>query len=236
MVLEVKSVNTFYDDFQALYDVDISVESGSLVAMFGPNGHGKSTLLQTICGLIKPKSGTVTYKGIELTELTTTEIVSLGVVYIAEDRHLFAEMSVFENLRMGAFNKKSRPYEEDNMAYVFELFPKLKLLRKKAASTLSGGEARMLAIGRGLMSHADFLAVDEPSLGLAPNLRMEVFEKINQIRKAGRSVLIVEQSTSHIADMADYIYLLEDGEIVEHARSIDDITDESVKRVFLGIT
>lgn len=235
-MLEVRGVNTFYDDFQALYDVNVRVEPGSLVAMFGPNGHGKSTLLQTICGLVKPEDGSVVYNGTELTELDTTDIVGLGVVYIAESRHLFPEMTVMENLRMGAFNRKSRPYEKENLEYVFDLFPKLKVLQKKAASTLSGGEARMLAIGRGLMSHADFLAIDEPSLGLAPNLRMEVFEKINSIKKDGRSVLIVEQSTAHIADMADYIYLLEDGKIIEQGKSVDDITDESMKRVFLGIT
>jgi branched-chain amino acid transport system ATP-binding protein len=161
--------------------------------------------------------------------------VDLGVVYIAENRHLFPEMSVLENLRMGAYNKKARQFEKENLTYVFDLFPKLEILKNKPASTLSGGEARMLAIGRGLMSHAKFLAVDEPSLGLAPNLRMEVFEKINNIRKDGRSVLIVEQSTSHIADMADHIYLLDDGRVVQHGDSVDDI-DENLKRVFLGIT
>lgn len=235
-MLEVNGVSTFYEDFQALTDVSIRVDNSALVAMFGPNGHGKSTLLQTICGLLKPASGSILYNGTELSRLDTTEIVGLGVVYIAEDRHLFPEMTVFENLRMGAFNRKARQYEEENLQYVFDLFPKLKILRNKSASTLSGGEARMLAIGRGLMSHAEFLAIDEPSLGLAPNLRMEVFEKINGIRKDGRSVLIVEQSTSHIADMADYIYLLEDGKIVHEGASIDDITDENIKRVFLGIT
>jgi branched-chain amino acid transport system ATP-binding protein len=171
-----------------------------------------------------------------LTELETDEIVGMGIVYIAENRHLFPEMTVMENLRMGAFTRGSRPYEKENLEYVFDLFPKLKILKDKAASTLSGGEGRMLAIGRGLMSQAVFLAIDEPSLGLAPNLRMEVFEKINDIRKTGRSVLIVEQSTSYIAEMADYIYLLEDGRIVHEGDSVDDITDENLKRVFLGIT
>ncbi len=235
-MLEVRKVNTFYEDFQALYDVSIEVPPGKLVAMFGPNGHGKSTLLQTICGLVKPVKGSVKYHGTELTRLDTTDIVGLGVVYIAEDRHLFPEMTVMENLRMGAYSRRARPSEKENLDFVFRLFPKLVKLKDKAASTLSGGEARMLAIGRGLMSNAEFLAIDEPSLGLAPNLRMEVFEKIGEIRKTGTSILIVEQSTAHIAGMADYIYLLEDGKIVHEGESVDDITDENLKRVFLGIT
>jgi len=235
-MLEVKNINTFYGEFQALYDISLKVEEGKLFAIFGPNGHGKSTLLKTICGLEKPRSGTVTFNGTEITSLDTTEIVEMGVVYIAEDRHLFPEMTVMENLKLGGYNRSARSEEKNNLEYVFEIFPKLKILKKKTASTLSGGEARMLAIGRGLMSNAKFLAVDEPSLGLAPNLRSEVFEKINEIKNFGKSVLIVEQSTARIADMADYIYLLEDGRIVHEGSSIDDITDENLKKVFLGIT
>lgn len=235
-MLEVKNINTFYGEFQALYDVSLRAEEGKLFAIFGPNGHGKSTLLKTICGLETPKTGSVLFNGRELTGLDTTEIVEMGIVYIAEDRHLFPEMSVLENLKLGAYNRNARSTEQKNLDYVYDLFPKLKLLNKKPASTLSGGEARMLAIGRGLMSNAKFLAVDEPSLGLAPNLRSEVFEKINEIKNLGKSVLIVEQSTARIADMADYIYLLEDGRIVHESPSIDDITDENLKKVFLGIT
>lgn len=235
-MLEVKNINTFYGGFQALFDVSLKVEEGSLFAIFGPNGHGKSTLLKTICGLIQPKSGVVTFNGEAITGRDTKDIVEMGIIYIAEDRHLFPEMTVLENLKLGAYNVNARGDEKKNLDYVFELFPKLKLLRNKTASTLSGGEARMLAIGRGLMSNAKFLAVDEPSLGLAPNLRSEVFEKINEIKKFGKSVLIVEQSTGKIADMADYIYLLEDGRIVHESASIDDVTDENFKKVFLGIT
>jgi branched-chain amino acid transport system ATP-binding protein len=235
-MLELSGVSTFYGQFQALHEVALKVGDGQLVAMFGPNGHGKSTLLKTICGLVKPAAGTILFQGQDLSGLEMPRIVEMGLVYIAEDRHLFPEMSVLENLKMGAFNVHARTKEAENLEFVFELFPQLRALKGKAAMTLSGGEARMLAIGRGLMSDAKFLAVDEPSLGLAPKLRSEVFHKIESIRASGVSVLIVEQSTSQIADMADYIYLLEDGRIVYEGMSIGDITDENLKKVFLGIT
>jgi branched-chain amino acid transport system ATP-binding protein len=235
-VLEVRSLDTFYGDFQALHGVSLSVPEGRLVAMFGPNGHGKSTLLKTICGLVKPASGSVCFHGAELTELEMPRIVELGVVYIAEDRHLFPEMTVLENLKMGALNLHARGKESENLELVFQLFPQLRALQAKAAMTLSGGEARMLAIGRGLMSDASLLAIDEPSLGLAPKLRTEVFHRIQEIKNRGVSVLIVEQSTSQIAGMADYVYLLEDGRVVYEGGSIDEIADEHVRKVFLGIT
>ena len=235
-MLELSGVSTFYGQFQALHEVSLKVEAGQLVAMFGPNGHGKSTLLKTICGLVKPAAGTIRFEGQDLAALEMPRIVEMGLVYIAEDRHLFPEMSVLENLRMGAFNFHARAKEAENLRFVFELFPQLRALSGKAAMTLSGGEARMLAIGRGLMSDAKFLAVDEPSLGLAPKLRSEVFHRIESIRASGVSVLIVEQSTSQIADMADYIYLLEDGRIVYEGKSIADISDENLRKVFLGIT
>ncbi len=235
-MLEVSNINTFYGEFQALHNVSLTVNRGQLVAMFGPNGHGKSTLLKTICGLIKPTSGSVTFNGQELTNLEMPRIVAMGVVYIAEDRHLFPEMTVLENLKMGALNVHARSKETENLEFVFELFPQLHALRGKPAMTLSGGEARMLAIGRGLMSNAKLLAIDEPSLGLAPKLRAEVFRKIQEIRDSGASILIVEQSTSQIADLAEYIYLLEDGRVVYEGNSVEDISDENLKKVFLGIT
>jgi branched-chain amino acid transport system ATP-binding protein len=235
-MLEVSGVCAFYGQFQALHEVSLKVPDGQLIAMFGPNGHGKSTLLKTICGLVKPAAGSIRFAGQELSELEMPQVVQLGVVYIAEDRHLFPEMSVLENLRMGAFNVHARAKEAENLQFVFDLFPQLKGLHGKPAMTLSGGEARMLAIGRGLMSDAKLLAVDEPSLGLAPKLRSEVFHKIESIKNSGVSVLIVEQSTSQIADMADYIYVLEDGRVVYEGKSIADITDENLKKVFLGIT
>ena len=234
-MLEVKNLSTFYGEFQALHGINIRVEDGKLVAIFGPNGHGKSTLLKTICGLIKPAEGEILYNGTDLSREEISWIVEKGIVYIAEDRHLFPEMSILENLKLGAYNRNARVREKESLEFVFDLFPKLKILSSKPASTLSGGEARMLAIGRGLMSNPTFIAIDEPSLGLAPKLRSEVFEKIKEIKNSGKNILIVEQSTSEISDIADYIYLLEDGRIVHEGSSLEHVNDEHFKRVYLGI-
>ncbi len=234
-MLEVTGIQTFYGEFQAIHGISLTVRDGELHAIFGPNGHGKSTLLKTICGLVRPADGSVIFDGTDITGMDCERIVELGMVYIAEDRHLFPEMSVQDNLRMGSYCKRARGNEKRNLDFVFDMFPRLASIRGRTASQLSGGEARMLAIGRGLMSDPRFIAIDEPSLGLAPILRTEVFSKIGEIRKAGKSVLIVEQSTVQISAMADYMYLLEDGRIVHEGKTVSEISDENVKRVFLGI-
>jgi len=234
-MLEVDKINTFYSGFQALGDVSLNVGEGELVVVFGPNGHGKSTLLKTICGLLTPISGSIKFRGEEINGLPTEKIVEMGLVYIAEERHLFPEMTVLENLKLGACNRNARPKEKENLEYVFQLFPKLKEWRKRTAATLSGGEARMLAIGRGLMSNGKFLAVDEPSFGLAPNLRIDVFNKIKEIKESGISVLLVEQNVVEASKLADRIYLMEDGRIVFEGGKEEALSNEHVKEVFLGI-
>lgn len=234
-MLEVDQLNTFYGEFQALHDISLKIREGELVAVFGPNGHGKSTLLKTICGLLTPSSGTITFDGKQIHKLPPREIVEMGLVYIAEDRHLFPQMTVLENLRLGAYNHKARPKEAENLDYVFHLFPRLKEREKKLAQTLSGGEARMLAIGRGIMSNARFMTIDEPSLGLAPHLRYEVFEKIGEINKRGVSILLVEQNITEITGLASRIYLLEDGRIVLEGTEDEVFSNKHVKEVFLGI-
>ena len=198
-MLEVDKINTFYGEFQALKEVSIKVNDGELVVIFGPNGHGKSTLLKTICGLLTPTSGCIKFDGKQVNGVPTPKIVEMGIVYIAEERHLFPEMTVLENLKLGAYNRDVRPKENENFDYVFQLFPRLKEWRKRITSTLSGGEARMLAIGRGLMSAAKFLAIDEPSFGLAPNLSTDVFNRIKEIKESGISVLLVEQSIAQVS-------------------------------------
>ena len=234
-MLEVKEINTFYGQFQAVHNVSLTVGDGRLVGLFGPNGHGKSTLLKAVCGLLESTSGSVKWNGHELVGLASEKIVEMGVIYIAEDRHLFPEMSTLQNLRLGAYSSNARNKASDNLAFVMDLFPKLANLKDKPAATLSGGEARMLAIGRGIMSNPQFLAVDEPSLGLAPNLRTEVFKKINEIRRTGVSILLVEQSTNEVAEIADYMYLMEDGRIVFEGTKEDALNNEKFKQVFLGI-
>jgi len=234
-MLRVDKLDFSYGEVPVLKEVSLEVNDGEFVVLLGPNGHGKSTLLKTICGLQPPDSGVVEYRRENITRLPVQEIVEKGLVYIPEDRHLFPDMSVLDNLIMGAYNKNAREKEKDNLDYVFELFPKLKLLRKQVASSLSGGEARMLAIGRGLMSNARFLALDEPSFGLAPNLRVEVFKKIDEIRGKGASVLLVEQSSALLSDYAERVYVLEDGEIVFEGNHEEAMGNERVKEVFLGI-
>ena len=234
-MLEVDKISTFYGEFQALKEVSIKVNDGELVVVFGPNGHGKSTLLKTICGLLTPASGSVKYDGKEINNLTSQQIVEMGIGCIAEERHLFPQMTVLENLKLGAYNPNARPKEAENLDYVFQLFPKLKEWRKRLAQTLSGGEGRMLAIGRGLMSDAKFLAIDEPSFGLAPHLRIDVFKKISEINKSGISILLVEQSVAQASELADRIYLMEDGRIVFEGGKEEVLSNEHVKEVFLGI-
>ncbi len=234
-MLEVDRINTYYGEFRALKDVSVNVKEGELVVVFGPNGHGKSTLLKTICGLLTPTSGYVKFDGEQITGMPTEKIVEMGMVYIAEDRHLFPDMTVLDNLSMGAYSHRARHKEAENLDYVFQLFPKLKDYRKRNAATLSGGEARMLAIGRGLMSAAKFLAIDEPSLGLAPIVRHDVFRTIKEISETGMSVLLVEQNVTRISEMADRTYLMEDGRIVFEGSKDDALKDEHVKEVFLGI-
>lgn len=234
-MLEVNNINSFYGEFQVLHDVSLKVNDGELVVVFGPNGHGKSTLLKTICGLHPPASGSIKFNGEETIRWSAIKLVERGIVYIAEDRHLFPEMTVLENLELGAYSANARPKMAESLKYVLELFPGLKERIDKQAQTLSGGEARMLAIGRGLMSNARFLVIDEPSLGLAPFLRTEVFEKISEVNKNGITVLLVEQDVSEASELANRIYLIEDGRIVLEGSRDEVMGNKHVKEAFLGI-
>jgi branched-chain amino acid transport system ATP-binding protein len=234
-MLEVDCVSSFYGEFQALHEVSLRVDDGEFAVVFGPNGHGKSTLLKTICGLHTNASGSIRFNGEEISRLSPLTLVQMGIVYIAEDRHLFPEMTVMENLKLGAYNPKARPKLTQNMDLVYHLFPRLKEFSKREARTLSGGEARMLAIGRGLMSDAKFLAIDEPSLGLAPHLRTDVFEKIKNINESGIEILMVEQDISEASEYTNKIYLMEDGQIVFEGNREEVLQNKHVREVFLGM-
>lgn len=234
-MLDVEGLDVFYGETQVLRGVSLTVKDEGLVALFGPNGHGKSTLLKAVCGLVPITAGRILLQGREIQKLPAEKLVTMGVVLISEERHLFPEMTVMENLRLGAYNKSARAKEAENLAFVLELFPKLETLARKPASTLSGGEARMLAIGRGLMSNGNMLCIDEPSFGLSPAMRSQVFEKIAGLPARGISVLVVEQSTGDIAEMADYMYLMEDGQIVFEGDRSAAMADQEFKKVFLGV-
>ena len=218
-----------------LEEVSISVGQGQVVVMLGPNGHGKSTLLKSICGLVDKIHGSIEFQGQAINGLPTETIVNRGITYIAENRELFPYMSVMENLKLGAYSKNARPHERENLERVFSLFPRLKERSKQMASTMSGGEARMLAVARGLMSNADFLCIDEPSLGLQPSLRHEIFSIIRQINEQGKTVLLVEQNIPQIAEMADRIYVMEEGQISFEGDKDEALRDDHLKEVFLGM-
>jgi branched-chain amino acid transport system ATP-binding protein len=234
-MLEVREIDTYYDDFKVLKNVSLNVKKGEFVVLIGPNGHGKSTLLKTVCGLVNPSSGEILFNGEDILKLPIKNIVKMGLVYIPEDRRLFANMTVLENLKMGAYNINARSKEAENLEYVFRLFPNLASFKKRPASTLSGGEARMLAVGRGIMSSSKFLAIDEPSLGLAPKLRNQVFEKIKEINKSGITILMVEQNISESIDFADRVYVLEDGEIIYQGGKEEALKETIIKEAMLGI-
>lgn len=240
-MLEVERIDMFYEEYQALKEISLEVKEGELAILFGPNGHGKSTLLKSVCGLLTPQAGHIRFNGEIISGLGTHEIVKRGLVYIAEDKHLFPEMTVEENLKIGAYNATARRKKGEHFSYVYGLFPRLLERRKRLASTLSGGEARMLALGRGLMSSPSFLAVDEPSFGLSPLMRTEVFRIISEINKNHMTILLVEQSVAETLEAGgtlsfDRIYLIENGQIVFNGSKEDLVRNDHIKEVFLGTT
>ena len=210
-MLEVANLNVFYDEFHVLHDVSMHVAEDEAVALIGANGHGKSTLMKAICGLIPIRSGDVTFQGKRLNGLSVSEIVKQGLVYVAEDRRLFPDMTVRENLDLGAYLSHARKRKSENLNLVFELYPQLKERQGQVARTLSGGEAQMLALARGLMSAAKFMAIDEPSFGLAPNLVQNMLRTIARINKEGITVLLVEENTTQLETFIDRVYFLEEG-------------------------
>ena len=234
-MLQTNKLNAFYGEAQVLRNVSISVDQGQVVVMLGPNGHGKSTLLKAICGLAARVEGRIHYQGREIQGLAAEKIVNLGITYIAENRELFPDMTVLENLKLGAYSRNARPHEKDNLERVFSLFPRLKDRRKQFASTMSGGEARMLAVARGLMSNADLMCIDEPSLGLQPSLRFEIFRIIKEINKQGKTVFLVEQNIPQITELADRIYVMEEGRISFEGSKDDALSNEHLKEIFLGM-
>ncbi len=234
-MLTVRNLDAYYGQFHVLKDISIDVNEGEVAVMLGPNGHGKSTLLKAICGLAERVAGTIEYRGRDITGLPAEKLVNRGVIYIAENRELFPQMTVIENLKLGAYSKNARQYEKRNLDIVFGLFPRLAERRRQLASTMSGGEARMLAIARGLMSNADFLCVDEPSLGLQPNLRLEVFSIIQEVHRQGKTILLVEQNIPQITAMADKLYVLEEGRITFQGDKATALGNDHLKEIFLGM-
>ncbi len=234
-MLNVAKLNAYYGESHVLKDVSIDVNQGEVVVMLGPNGHGKSTLLKSICGLVDKTKGKITYQNQDINDMVTEKLVDMGIIYISENRELFPHMTVLENLKLGAYSINARPHEKKNLERVFALFPRLVERQKQTASTMSGGEARMLAVARGLMSNPDFLCIDEPSLGLQPSLRHEIFSTIKRINEQGKTVLLVEQNIPQIAELADRIYVMEEGQISFEGNKDEALNNEHLKEIFLGM-
>lgn len=232
IILKVEKLKSHYGDLVALEEASLKIYQGNLVTLFGPNGHGKSTLLKTISGLLKPTSGSVCFFGDEIAGLASEKIVQKGLVYVPEDRNLFLDMTVIENLRLGAYNRNARKNISENIKKVLSLFPRLGERKSQKVSTLSGGEARMLAIGRGLMSGAKMLLIDEPSIGLSPLLTKQVFMAISKIHKMAKcSILMVEQEVDYPLKISDRIYLMKKGRI-EKEKMILDTCKADIERYY----
>ena len=233
-MLEINNIDVYYEDLQTLWNVSFTVQEGEIVALIGPNGAGTSTTLKSISGLLRPATGSISFNGVRLDKEPAHRIVPLGLSMVPEGRKLFPEMSILENLELGAFVPESRRRKDESLKLVYELFPILEKRKSQTAGTLSGGEQQMVAIGRGLMSKPKLLLLDEPSLGLAPILTKSIFEVIGQINKGGVSILLVEQNVRVALELASRAYILENGRIVGHGEAKNLLHDEHVREAYLG--
>jgi branched-chain amino acid transport system ATP-binding protein len=233
-MLEVEGINTYYGNIHALKDVTLHVDQGEVVTIIGANGAGKSTMLKTASGLLKPRTGSIRLAGEELTRLKAHEIVMKGMVQVPEGRRVFGRLTVRENLEMGAFTSSDRKKNAENLERVFALFPRLKERSKQVSGTLSGGEQQMLAMGRALMATPKVLLLDEPSMGLAPVLVDGIFDTIRQLHAAGTTILLVEQNARMALQVASRGYVLQSGAIIfsDAAASLAD--NEMVRKAYLG--
>ncbi|MGI5920360.1 MAG: ABC transporter ATP-binding protein [Syntrophomonadaceae bacterium] len=233
-MLKVKDIDVYYGAIHALKKLSIEVEQGSIVTLIGANGAGKTTTLKSISGLLKPKNGSILFKGVEITKVAPEKIVGMGISQVPEGRRVFPSMSVLENLEMGAYLRKDKKGIDDDMENVFNRFPRLKERRKQLAGTLSGGEQQMLAIGRALMARPQLMLMDEPSMGLAPLLVKEIFEIIKDINARGTTILLVEQNAHMALSIASKAYVIETGEIVLQGTADQLLKSEEVKKAYLG--
>lgn len=234
MKLEIRDLHVSYGGIRALKGIDLTVEEGQIVTLIGANGAGKSTTLRAISGLQKPQSGSILYGGEELVGLPAKEIVRRGIIHVPEGRHVFPDMTVAENLKIGAFLRKDKDGIASDMDYVYSLFPRLKERSWQPAGTLSGGEQQMLAVGRALMSRPKVLMMDEPSLGLAPLIVKDIFSIIRRVNADGITVLLIEQNANAALRIADYGYVLETGVIALTGTGEELLRNESVHEAYLG--
>ena len=230
-MLEIKDIEVFYGVIQAIKGVSFEVNEGEIIALIGANGAGKTTTLQTITGLISPKKGQIFFEGQDITHIPAHKIVSMGMAHVPEGRRVFAQLSVLDNLKLGAFTRKDKEEVEETLIRVYKRFPRLEERKNQIAGTLSGGEQQMLAMGRALMSHPKILLMDEPSMGLSPIFVNEIFDIIQEVSKSGTTVLLVEQNAKKALSIADRGYVLETGRIVLEGNAKELLDNDQVKRL-----
>ena len=233
-MLEVKDIEVYYGMIQALKGISFEVNEGEVIALIGANGAGKTTTLHTITGLLSPKKGSVLFEGQDITKVPAHKIVSLGMAHVPEGRRVFAELSVYQNLKMGAYTRKDKDEIAKTLEMVYKRFPRLEERKNQLAGTLSGGEQQMLAMGRALMSHPKIIVMDEPSMGLSPILVNEIFDIIKEVSASGTTVLLVEQNAKKALSIADRAYVLETGKIVLEGDAIELMNDVSIMKPYLG--
>ena len=233
-MLEVKDLEVYYGVIQAIKGISFHVEEGEVIALIGANGAGKTTTLQTITGMLNAQAGSIQFEGTELTKIPGHKIVSMGMAHVPEGRRVFAQLSVLENLKLGAYTRKDKTEIEESLKRVYKSFPRLEERKNQLAGTLSGGEQQMLAMGRALMSKPRIVLMDEPSMGLSPIFVEEIFNIIKEISAEGTTVLLVEQNAKKALSIADRAYVLETGKIVLEGDAKDLLNDESLKKAYLG--
>ena len=232
--LEVRDLQVYYGMIHAIKGISFDVNQGEVIALIGANGAGKTTTLHTITGLLAPKSGSVLFEGKDITKVPAHKIVSMGMAHVPEGRRVFAELSVYENLKMGAYTRKDKKEIEESLANVYKRFPRLEERKNQMAGTLSGGEQQMLAMGRALMSKPKIILMDEPSMGLSPIFVNEIFDIIRAVSESGTTVLLVEQNAKKALSISDRAYVLETGTITMSGKAKDLLEDEAVKKAYLG--
>ena len=233
-MLEVKDLEVYYGVIQAIKGISFHVEEGEVIALIGANGAGKTTTLQTITGMLNAQAGSIQFEGTELTKIPGHKIVSMGMAHVPEGRRVFAQLSVLENLKLGAYTRKDKTEIEESLKRVYKSFPRLEERKNQLAGTLSGGEQQMLAMGRALRSKPRIVLMDEPSMGLSPIVVEEIFNIIKEISAEGTTVLLVEQNAKKALSIADRAYVLETGKIVLEGDAKDLLNDESIKKAYLG--
>lgn len=233
-MLEIENLEVYYGAINAIKGISFNVEQGEIIALIGANGAGKTTTLHTITGLVPAKHGSVKLNGVDIMKIPAHKIVSMGMAHVPEGRRIFAQLTVYENLMLGAYTRKDKAEIAETLERVYERFPRLKERRKQTAGTLSGGEQQMLAMGRALMSHPKIILMDEPSMGLSPIFVNEIFDIIKEVSASGTTVLLVEQNAKKALSISDRGYVLETGKIVLEGNSEDLLNNDSIKKAYLG--